>query len=125
MSLTSVAVPLFEDEQVPQILPDDSPRVRKPDPITSHEAADSTFGKVAASREEVWHLLFIHGLLADHELVAAHSTSMARFGSEPLYSPSRLRSARAELVEAGKVEFSGIYRLTPSGRRTQVWQVVS
>jgi len=32
------SVPMFD---VPMVLPDDSPRARRSDPVTSHEAADS------------------------------------------------------------------------------------
>jgi hypothetical protein len=85
---------------------------RRSDPDTSHDAAASTdtFG----SRADVLHILFHGGALADHELVAKLDW----------FTPSRVRTARHELTEQGLVEATGYYRLTPSGRRAIVWQVV-
>jgi len=97
----------------PKILPDDTARTRRSDPITSHEAADTN--DVHGSQVAVLLTLAASGPLADHELVA-------RIG---FYSPSRVRTARHELAESGLVEFAGIYRLTAGKRRTQVWQVTS
>jgi hypothetical protein len=37
------------------------------------------------------------------------------------YSPSRLRTARAELVEAGRVRDAGIFRYTEFARLSKVW----
>lgn len=109
---------------VPRILPDDTARTRRADPTTSHEAADTN--DIAASSAEVLWLLKSSGPMADHELIAAHD---ADYGwSEPgfrHFTPQRLRTARAELTESGAVEFTGIYRLTPSGRRAQVWAVTA
>ena len=84
---------------------------RNTDPDTSHDAAASTdtFG----SRADVLHLLYWEGPQADHEMVAAITW----------FTPSRVRTARHELTEQGLVEDTGIYRLTPSGRRAKVWQV--
>lgn len=98
---------------------DAPPRARNTDPETSHEAADSTSSKVAASQGEVILILSHYGPLADHEIVAKHE----RLFVPPTYSPQRLRSARSELVEAGRVEFADEYRLTPSGRRARVWRL--
>ena len=86
-------------------------RARRTDPDTSHEAisADSCTGSLL----EVMDLLTEFGPMADHELVTAHAGFT--------YSPQRLRTARSELADAGLVEFTGIYRLTPSKRRARVW----
>lgn len=91
----------------------DSARTRFSDPITSHEAADSN--NVHDSHTVVFGVLAEHGPLADHELVTWDDT----------FTPQRMRSARSELVELGKVEDTGIYRLTPAGRRAKVWQVIA
>ena len=100
---------------VPQIVMDgDSPRARLTDPVTSHEAADSTAGSVKESQSWVFTLLDHFGPLADHELVE-HSINT--------WSPSRIRTARHELVELGAVTDAGFYRFTPAGRRAKVWQV--
>jgi len=96
----------------PQILPDDRARTRRSDPLTSHEAADTN--DVHGSQVSVLLTLSMSGPLADHELVERIKD----------YSPSRVRTARSELVEMGMVEFTGFYRLTAGNRRTQVWQVV-
>ena len=95
---------------VPMIWPDDSPRTRRSDPETSSLAADST--DPAASRRFVMFALIEHGPLAQFELEGI---------AEGLWSLSRVRTAVSELVERGLVEFTGIYRRTPSGRRAQVW----
>ena len=92
----------------------DSPRARRSDPHTSHEAADTS--DVSASIGLVLQWFKIYGPLADHELVAELCTA---------FSGQRLRTARAALVERGLVEASGSFRLTPSRRRAQVWQLVS
>ena len=104
---------------VPAILPDDSPRARRTDPSTSHESADSN--NVTGARLEVFALM--SEPLADHELVAKHAEVQALVGEPVTYTPQRLRTARAELTESGLVEFTGMYRLTHTGRRAQVWAV--
>ena len=103
-----------QDTRRRQILPDDTARVRQSDPITSHEAADSN--DTAASRTFVMFALIEHDMLASFELERI---------ADGLWSPSRIRTAVSELVERGLVEFAGVYRLTPSGRRAQVWKVRS
>lgn len=100
-------------EQPPMIWPDDSPRVRRSDPLTSHEAADHN--DVEKSIGLVLSTLKAFGPSADHELV--------QFLGHSGFTPQRLRTARAALVERGLVEESGIYRLTPHGRRAIVWSV--
>lgn len=91
-------------------------RSRSTDPVTSVDAGRSV--NVVPSQEYVFGILADEGPMADHELLAFHTARVWP------WSPQRVRSARAELVEQGRVEFSGIYRLTESGRRARVWQVV-
>jgi hypothetical protein len=95
---------------VPQVLWDDLPRVRESDPITSHEAADSN--NVPRSHQLVANLL-------------EHWGAVAQFEAENLLrgvlSPSRVRSAFSELETLGKVKRTDEFRVTPSGRRAQVW----
>ena len=95
---------------------EDSPRARRTDPITSHEAADSN----DVTRSIGWVLSLLHnvGPLADHEIEAAARRRDVRFTGQ------RLRTARAALVRQGKVTDSGETRLTLNGRRAQVWQLV-
>lgn len=95
----------------------DSPRARKADPVTSHEAADHN--DVHRSIGLVLDILR-GGPLTDFEIEAA-----ASFPRGEKYTAQRLRTARAALVERGLVEESGIYRLTPHGRRAVVWTAVS
>lgn len=95
-----------------------SPRSRSTDPVTSVDAGRSA--DLSGSQLSVLIALESFGPLADHELVELNAATR---GSVPAYSPQRIRSARAELVEQGRVEFSGIFRLTPSGHRARVWMV--
>lgn len=105
---TQTAVPMIHG---------DSPRTRRSDPITSHLAADTN--DIKGSRRDVLDILQVFGPQADHEMVAMAAQYT------PAFTPQRLRSARAELVELGLVEALGIYRLTASGRRANVWQVAA
>ncbi|MEQ6899250.1 hypothetical protein [Microbacterium sp. KR10-403] len=102
---------------IPQILPDDSPRVRASDPETSHEAADATAGSVATSQADVLAVLTDALMpLTDAEI---HSYLKGK------YSPERVRSARRELEVQGRVRCAGVVK--PPGRRTKcrTWEVVS
>jgi hypothetical protein len=104
-------------EQRPYVgeLWNDTARVRRTDPITSHEAADTN--NTARSIGMVLDILQSEPL-ADHEI----ETLAAARGSQ--FTGQRLRTARAALVEQGRVEATGIYRLTMYGRRANVWQVI-
>lgn len=94
----------------------ESPDARTTDPSTSHEAADSADRNGA---KFVVRLLLDGKPMADHEMVAEFERFL---GSWPIkYTPQRLRTARHELTDSHVIEFTGIYRLTPSGRRAQVW----
>ena len=95
------------------VLRDDTPRARRSDPTTSHEAADTN--DTDKSIGLVLSALKGFGPSADHELVQMLASSG--------FTPQRLRTARAALVERGLVEESGIYRLTSHGRRAIVWRV--
>ena len=93
---------------------EDSPRARRTDPVTSHEAADTN----DVSKSIGWVLdTLARGPLADHELVLMGTACGLPFTGQ------RLRTARAALVAAGLVEASGLYRLTKSNRRAIVWQL--
>lgn len=100
-------------------------RTRKTDPTTSHEAADSNHDTVKQSQDFVADTLWLHGPLADHELVERCEAEFAAFPNNPRWSASRIRTARAELVDQGRVMFAGYFHLTPSGRRAQVWATVT
>lgn len=93
------------------------PRSRTKDPTTSVDAGRAA--DLNASQREV--LETPHDLrldVTDRELVEF----MANRGSP--YTPQRIRSARAELTDAGLVVcVEGAYGRSPSGRREQVWQL--
>lgn len=97
-------------------------RSRTTDPTTSVDAGRSV--NVAHSQAYVLAVFQVFGDFADHELVDFHAQDTEGQVAWGKFSPQRLRSARAELVEQGVIEFAGIYRLTDSGRRARVWQVV-
>lgn len=91
--------------------------VRATDPDTSHAAMDSiTPAAEAASCAEVRRLLAAHGPLTDEQIVWEHAAPLP----QPAFSPSRLRTARAELVEQGDVVEVGEGR-TRSGYRCKLW----
>lgn len=92
----------------------DAARFRRNDPITSQEAAESN--DVQRSVEAVYSALAFLGPSADHEIV--NHLEKASY-----WSPSRIRTARKTLERQGRVRFTGLYHLTPSGRRTRVWEV--
>jgi predicted transcriptional regulator len=94
------------------IFPDDTARVRKSSPVTSHEAADSN--NVSRSHKFLVKALTLWGPLAQFE-----AENLLR----GVLSPSRIRSAFSELEALGKVKRTDQFRLTPSGRRAQVWSL--
>ena len=91
---------------------DDSPRARRSDPSTSHEASDTN--DVSRSIGLVFRILTELGPLADHEIEVLGVAS---------FTGQRLRTARAALVGKGLVESTGIYRMTRNNRRAVVWAV--
>ena len=119
-TLTSLAVPLFEDEHAPQIFPDDTARVRKADPLTSHLAADS-ISKTGQldSQAHVLLDLRLYGSSAAWQIEERSELRSNRF------SPSRLRTALKELVESGRVVRSAVDGLTPRGRSCARYEVAS
>lgn len=92
----------------------DSLKARAADPHTSHEAALSV--DVKGSQVAVLRRLATEGPLADHETefwLEFHGIAM---------SPSRVRTARSELVRLGYVHpVEGMFTKTPTGGKTQVW----
>lgn len=102
----------------------DGPRTRRHDPLTSHLAADSNETTVPESQTFVYDLLWIHGPLADHELVEAAEKDYKANPHAMSWTAQRLRSARAELVERGLVRMvAGESRRTATGRNAHVWEV--
>lgn len=98
--------------------PDDEPRVRASDPLTSHAAADTN--DTAGSRRAVWLILAAMGKpLADHEIKRIHESA-----SPTPYTEQRLRTARHELQERGVVVEDGT-AVTPRGRKCLTWRLAS
>lgn len=105
---------------LPMIFPFDTPRARRTDPVESHKAADTS--DVAGSRREVLSWLAFHpDGLTDHQLEDLHVRSRRAAGHAP-YTGARLRTARAELVEHGRVTEAG-KGLSPSGRPARIWKL--
>lgn len=100
----------------PMIFPEDEPRTRRTDPVTSHEAADGN--DTAGSRLAV--LAVLEGAqkpLADFQIEVAHRPYVWK-----PYTGARLRTARSELVRKGTVIADGITR-TPTGSKTTTWRL--
>lgn len=93
----------------------DSARARATDPATSHEAAASvSWSAKADSQRVVLAALKVAGEpITDEQII---SRAIAHF------SPSRLRTARAELVAAGVVVQAG-FGVTSRGRKCAKWRL--
>lgn len=90
-------------------------RSRTTDPETSVDAGNAVSG--AESQRAVYAALAAVDFgLADFEL---EQRLAGRF------SPERIRTARHELTLAGRVQFTGVYRMTRSRRRARVWEAVA
>lgn len=91
---------------------------RATDPNTSHEAAESISNEaVEASEKFVLETLRACGPITDEDVfdlavIAGHR-----------WSPSRLRTARAQLVRKGLVSATEFYARTTFGRRAIRWAV--
>lgn len=91
------------------------PKVRKTDPETSHEAADSV-ENVTLTQEYI--LRALRRPRNDAQLIEAYRA----YKTAPRASESGIRSRRAELVDAGLVDDSGKRVKMPSGRFSIVWE---
>lgn len=117
---TTESVTLFDE--LPQIvMEDDTARTRKTDPIESHQAADSiSKGARADSKAVVLKHIEEHA-----PYCAVESWRIERdLGGRP-YSPSRLRTALAELEREGLVRRNKGAGVTPSGRKCATFEVAS
>ena len=92
---------------------------RKSDPVTSHEAAASV-RDIRESQRVILDWLQRRGPMTDGELLFFVSNMMVN-----KMSPSGCRTRRKELVDMKFVRDSGRRQLTPSGRRTIVWEAVN
>lgn len=104
MSTAILQEPTLFDEFPPQILPDDSPRVRRADPITSHLAADRSQHSIPAVKDAVLSLLHEEGALPGSELNRLYQLRAERRGWPlPLHFDSPRKRA-GELAVDGLVQ---------------------
>lgn len=103
---------------LPIVFPDDAPRARATDPITSHEAADAAAGSVWASQQAALAIIEAHG----KPITALQVEGVAQIRELP-FSSSRMRSALPELEKKDLVERAG-FTSPPRGRRRQLWALV-
>ena len=98
-------------------------RARNSDPITSHEAAATISDLAFHTRTEMVHfLLFME--LTDERLVFWFN-QMAKDGVCKPASPQGIRTARAKLVDAGKVEaVPDRFGKTEMGNKCHIWRRV-
>ena len=97
---------------------------RTTDPHTSHQATHAAHASTA--KDDVLRILTEHGPLHDRGIEALHSEYVAR-GVMAAKSGQRLRTARAELVDAGLVteheeNASVVCVRMPSGYASTVWE---
>lgn len=101
------------------VKPDEEARARGSDPQTSHEAAEKVSGEgVRQSQIDVLHTLRSQGPMTDERLLDAMEFRGARS------SPSRVRTARKELMEAGLVEECG-EGMTKRGNRAAMHRITA
>ena len=93
------------------------PVARSADPETSHEAAASV--RNATHMQGVIYALLCLGALTDEQIFAR----LTEGGH--VVSVSGARTRRAELVEQKRVEWSGEWSTTASGRRTRIWKIAA
>jgi len=91
-------------------------RVRKTDPQTSRDAAESvTSERIRKSQSEVLSLFYVYGPMTDKQLVERAAIRNVK------QSESGLRTRRSELVTLGKLKDTGKRKRLDSGRKAIVW----
>jgi hypothetical protein len=98
------------------------PKSRRHDPATSVEAAESVWCP-SLVESTVLDIVRQHGPICDDEIYRHYTLRAIRTG-QVLPTPQSVRSRRSELVDTGLIEWSGLYSLTPSMRRTREWGAV-
>lgn len=96
-----------------------TPRARRTDPQTSHEAAERVRG-VNAVQSTILMILWQRGPMTDPQ-IAEHYYRRVADGTAPKHSESGLRTRRNELVEMGKVVPTGEKVRLNTGRYATVW----
>lgn len=97
---------------------EDTPRARREDPDTSHEAADSNENRDLCE-DFVLQLLTDKGPMTDWELTIAF---FAR-DDHPFADMESPRKRRSDLTKRGQVLATAEMRPGRSGRRTTVWAI--
>jgi len=99
-------------------------RVRRTDPETSVEAAQSVQDKIRESQAAVLLVLstYYPEGCTDTELIIMYRMQSNRLAI-PRQSESGIRTRRKELVERGLVEDTGKRDILASGRRSIIWKV--
>lgn len=100
---------------------------RRTDPETSHEAARSVEA-LPKRLADVLLVLTEHGPAHDEDLCQLYRQRMrsAIWSRRVMEQTDQsIRSRRAELVKAGKVEYTGQKALTKTGRKSRVWRAVA
>jgi hypothetical protein len=92
-------------------------RARSRDPATSHSAAASVTNANSARLRGLVLEFLTQKSMNDCELVKR------LLAANPQYSPSGVRTRRAELVAAGKVRSSGLRQRLVSGREAIIWEI--
>lgn len=106
------------------------PNARTTDPITSQEAAQSVWEPTEVQSRILEVLRNYEAVtedadgLTDDEIFHGFIAESRRSGWF-IPTPQSVRSRRAELTRDGHVQFTGIFGLTASGRRTQKWRAAS
>lgn len=98
------------------------PRTRRVNPDTSLEAYDTVWCPTRV-QSIILDIICQHGPISDDQ-IARHYYQRALRAGDVMPSPESLRTRRNELVEKGLVEWSGLYGLTESLRRTREWSAV-
>lgn len=105
-----------------------SPRARRSDPLTSHQAA-AVVGNLRESQRAVLTIFIDAGRpLIDEELIALYSDALIedrrrlRNGA-PVQSESGIRTRRRELADAGLIEDSGERRANSNGNSSIEWRL--
>lgn len=125
MSMTMVDVPLFEGLDVPQILPDDSARAGRNDPIQSHMAADRSAKALSIVRQRVLRLVAYHGpRVSGNTLNELYAQKTQSTGWDVVHFDSprkragdlaRIGLLKAERTIDGRAISEAVYTITDKG----------
>lgn len=93
---------------------------RTTDPETSHEAAASVMN-IRQSQQAIYQVLKEHGPMDDVQLVDLYEI----LPGLPRQSASGIRTRRSELVEMGRVGWTGVKIPLASGRKARLWEALN